>query len=208
LYSDQEIGKGPVERIARADGPIWRWRAWEDEPENMNWMLTGIACGSAIAVVVMFMVIRLRPYWASAARSQDDLGDFSMARYELMARLLDGQDLDFLKAQPGYRKEIGENLRRERRRIFRLYLVDLTADFRDLHACARRMVANSEAQHSHLVGSLLLQQLVFWRAILVIEFRLTTGGVGSIHADLRGLIQALETMRVELARTTAVPDAA
>lgn len=175
-------------------------------------MVVGIACGSAMVAAVMFIAvylgIRLRGYWTPAACLESDLADFSLACYEPMTRLLTGQDLDFLKAQPGYRPEVGQKFLRERRRIFRLYLTDLAADFRALHACARQMVANSGAQHADLVGALLRQQFTFWRALAAIEFRLMTGGLGFADANVRGLIDAMEAMRAELTRIAAAPSAA
>jgi len=50
-----------------------------------------------------------------------------------MTRLLGSEDLDFLKAQVGYTPELGRKFSRDRRRIFRLYLRELSADFQRLH---------------------------------------------------------------------------
>ncbi|HML16080.1 MAG TPA: hypothetical protein VK419_03605 [Bryobacteraceae bacterium] len=174
----------------------------------MSWVVTCIGCGSAMAAVVAVIASRLRPYWSAAACSPADLMDFSLARYEPMTRLLHDPDLHFLEKQPGYRPEIGQKLRRERLRIFRLYLADLAADFRALHAAAREMVANSDAQHADLIAPLFRQQFTFWRAIASIEFRLMTGGRSLIPAEVRGLIDAMEAMRLALAGMAPAPSAA
>lgn len=174
----------------------------------MSWVVVGIGCCSLMAAAVVIAVFRLRGYWSAAARPSIELAQFSIARYEPIPRLLTPEDLDFLKSLPGYRPEIGEKLRRERMRIFRLYLVDLAADFRALHNAAREMVADADAENAHLFGSLFQQQFTFWRAILGIEIRLMTGGLTFVPTDLRGLIEAMEKMRTALAGMTPAPSAA
>jgi hypothetical protein len=126
--------------------------------------------------------------------------DFSFARYEPMARLMSDEDLLFLKAQPGFRPEIGKRFNRERRRIFRLYLRELAADFHALHAHARAIAASLPADHSALIGMLIRQQVRFWYEMAAIEMRLSLDmmGAGSIHA--RGLVEALAAMHAEIGR--------
>lgn len=131
-----------------------------------------------------------------------DQGEFSLARYEPMTRLMSDDDLLFLKAQPGFQPEIGKKFVRERRRIFRLYLQELAADFHRLHAHARVIVAGLPADHSPLVAMLLRQQVRFWYEITLIEARLSFDwmGLGSINA--RGLIDSLAAMHAEIGRAT------
>jgi hypothetical protein len=131
---------------------------------------------------------------------QDEVGRFSLARYQPMARLLAEEDFVFLAAQPGYRPEIGAKLRRDRRRIFRLYLRELAFDFRRLHAEARGMVAESGEQHSEIVGLLVRQQVIFWRGMAAVELRLMAHWAGIGNVDVRGLVEAVEAMRLDLAR--------
>jgi hypothetical protein len=123
-----------------------------------------------------------------------------------MARLLSDHDLDFLKAQPGFRPEIGKKFRRERRRIFRLYLQELARDFHRLHAHARAVVASLPAEHSALVGVLLRGQLRFWYEIASLEMRLTFSEVGA-SVDARALVEAIGAMHAEIKRLSA-PQAA
>jgi hypothetical protein len=126
--------------------------------------------------------------------------EFSFARYEPMGRLMSDEDLLFLKAQPGFRPEMGKKFSRERRRIFRLYLEELAADFHRLHAQARSIVASLPADHAPLVGMLIRQQVRFWYEMTAIEMRLSLDllGAGSIHA--RGLVEALVSMQAEIGR--------
>ncbi|MDP9115302.1 MAG: hypothetical protein M3O20_16685 [Acidobacteriota bacterium] len=120
-----------------------------------------------------------------------------------MARLLTDSDLLFLKAQPGYVAEIGARWKRERRRIFRLYLSELKGDFRRLHAQAREMVAHSGAESAGLVEVLMKQQIIFLRATMTLEFRLALQAMGIGKVDVSSFMRIVEAMRVDLAQRTA-----
>jgi hypothetical protein len=133
-------------------------------------------------------------------RSEGEQGEFSLARYEPMARLLSEEDLQFVKAQPGYRPEIGKKFSRERRRIFRLYLEELARDFHRLHASARAMVATLPAENAALVGVLIRQKYRFWMEIVALEARLTFT-FGSV--DVSGLVNAVASMHAEVSRLSA-----
>jgi hypothetical protein len=126
-----------------------------------------------------------------------------MARYEPMGRLQCEDDLQFLKAHPGYTAKIGREFSRERRRIFRLYLRELAQDFHRLHARARAVVASLPAENSPLVGMLIRQQLRFRYEMAAIEMRLSFSwtGLGSVNAS--ELIDALATMQAEVSRLGA-----
>ena len=152
-------------------------------------------------------MFRLMSYRKSKASdcSAPDHAEFSFARYEPMARLMSDEDLQFLKAQPGFRPEMGRKFSRERRRIFRLYLQELAADFHRMHAHARVVVASLPADHAPLVGMLIRQQLRFWYEISAVEMRLSLDrlGAGSIHVrglHARGLVDALVAMQAEIGR--------
>jgi hypothetical protein len=128
--------------------------------------------------------------------------EFAYSRYEPMVRLLSDEDLLFLRAQPGFRPELGRKFSRERRRIFRLYLQELAQDFHHLHAHARAVVASLPADHSPLVGMLIRQQLRFWYEMTAIEAHLSFGfmGAGLVHA--RRLVDAVAGMHAEISRAT------
>ncbi len=120
-----------------------------------------------------------------------------------MGRLMAEEDLVFLKSQPGYRAEMGERWKRERRRIFRLYLAELKADFRRLHAHARELVAASGADSAPLLEVLMKQQFTFMMATTALEFRLALEWLGIGRVDINPLIQMVEAMRVDLSQRTA-----
>jgi hypothetical protein len=146
------------------------------------------------------MILRRRR--SSATLFSDETG-FSLDRYQPMGRLMAEEDLVFLKSQPGYRAEMGARWKRERRRIFRLYLAELKADFRRLHAHARKLVAASGADSSDLVEVLMKQQMTFLMATTALEFRLALQWMGIGRVDITPLIELVEAMRLDLAQRTA-----
>jgi hypothetical protein len=167
-----------------------------------GWMATGwvVTLGS---IVVLLATIGWIWSQRRAKRATGDVGEssgFSLSRYQPMEYLLSEEDFAFLASQPGYEPEIGARWKRERRRIFRLYLDELKRDFQRLHAEARVMAANADAGSSELVGILMRQQITFWRTMAGLELRLAlrTAGIGNVN--VRPLIELLEAMRMDLAR--------
>jgi hypothetical protein len=152
-------------------------------------------------------VLHLWIYRRSKAQewpAPDERADFSLSRYEPMARLMNDEDLRFLKTQPGFKPEMGKKFIRERRRIFRLYLRELAGEFHRLHAHARAVVASLPSEHSPLVGMLLRQQLRFRYEMAAVELRLSLDGMGvgafAGSLDARGLVSAIGRMHEEISR--------
>ena len=172
------------------------------------WVATGWVVTVGSIMVLLAAIARI---WSQRrGRRTDVFGEssgFSISRYQPMEHLLSGEDFAFLASQPGYQPEIGARWKRERRRIFRLYLDELKRDFRQLHAEARVIASHAGAESAELVSIVMRQQVVYWRAMAGLELRLAlrTAGIGKV--DVRPLIQLVEAMRVELARFSA-PQAA
>jgi hypothetical protein len=152
--------------------------------------------------VIAWMLLRRRR--VNAVECADGSVGFKPGNYGPMECLLAEEDFLFLQAQPGYRPEMGARWKRERRRIFRLYLAELKHDFRRLHAEARTLVAHSPADSSDLVGVLMRQQWTFLRATAGLEIHLALEWAGIAKVDAAPLIELLEAMRVDLAHRTAL----
>ena len=164
-------------------------------------ILGGAILVPAIVLVRLLMHRAAGPAARGPARQTHDAArvkEFSLARYHVMARLTSNEDFQFLAAQPGYRKPTGARLRRERRRIFRMYLRSLTLDFRALHAAARELVADAPEEHAELVGVLLRCQVVFWWRITLVELRLLMPAALP-QLDIGPLIQPMEAIRLRTA---------
>jgi hypothetical protein len=173
----------------------------------MNWALTGgLIMGGSVLLLLALLAVRLLRYRDMTdpeSQSEMESEEFFATRYEPMARLVTPDDLAFLSSLPGYRSEVGAKLRRDRSRIFRMYLRELADDFHRLHSKARKMVTESQEPHAELVGILIRQQLTFWRAIAFIELRMLAPGAKLPKIDVPGLVETIEAMRSDLARITA-----
>ena len=165
----------------------------------LAWVVT-VGSLTGLIWVLTRMLLRQR---SAATLDSDETDIFSLDRYQPMGRLMAEEDLVFLKFQPGYRAEMGERWKRERRRIFRLYLAELKADFRRLHARARKLVAESGADSSALVEVLMKQHVKFLMATTALEFRLALQQIGVGRVDITPLIELVEAMRVDLTQRTA-----
>ncbi len=125
-----------------------------------------------------------------------------LERYQPMARLLSSEDAEFLRQNTSCPK-IAARWERSRRRIVRLYLRELAADFHRLHAKARVLVAEAPEQYAGLVPILFKQQFVFWRTLVMIEARLALGGLNVPQGSVEKLIGAIEEMQREISRVAA-----
>jgi hypothetical protein len=168
----------------------------------MVWVVIGafVTGGSALVLLAVLVAMRLHAYRTAADTGRNESDDISLVHYQPMARLLAEEDFQFLAAQPGYRPEMGAKFRRERTRIFRMYLRELARDFHRLHAQARAILAESPEQHGEMVGVLIRQQLNFWRAIAGVEVRLVAVQAGMGKLDVGRLVGVVEAMRIDVAR--------
>jgi hypothetical protein len=185
-------------------------------------MTAWIAVAAMAAVVLAILGLggavwaRLRGYGPAAEQDTDDPaltlasserpGGFALERYRPLTRLLADEDVEFLRRVHNCPK-IAARWKRQRVRIARLYLSDLAADFRRLHAEARALAAESPEQYSELVGVLMRQQVTFWRVMAEAELRLTLSWLGLEHMDASRLIEQIAAMHAEIARTVG-PSAA
>jgi len=171
-------------------------------------MFWTLAFAPAAAAVVAFAILAVRvlAYRASSSATHMEPAEarVSLRRYAPASRLLARDDFQFLEQQPGYRPEVGRKWRKSRRRIFRMYVRELAAEFHRLHAAARTVVAASGSSDSILIGALMRQQVRFWLAMILIEARLLLPGPARI--DLTALTASIEAMRLDL--THAAPRAA
>jgi hypothetical protein len=89
-------------------------------------------------------------------------------------------------------------MRSERRKVFRGYLACLSRDFSLVGAALRLMMMYSAQDRPDLAGILYKQQALFAFGMLAVQWRLAlhTCGLGTV--DVRGLVGAMESMRLEL----------
>lgn len=124
-------------------------------------------------------------------------------RLRPIARLLSEADFDFLSQQPGYRPEIGRELRRKRLALFRAYLAHMKAEFHLLHQKLRLLALYSPTDRSDLSRLLLEQRMLFGYRMMQVELRLLFFQFGMKPADVSGLVEMVEGMRRQVSELSA-----
>ena len=134
------------------------------------------------------------------------INDLSTEQYRPMFRLLDSADIEFLRSQPGYSREIETKLRQQRSHVFRGYLRSLQGDFQRVCLALKIVMAQSDHDRGDLASVLMHQQLLFAAGMLSIHARLVLYRWGLCEVDVTGMVRIFDRMRSELC--TLVPSAA
>jgi hypothetical protein len=159
----------------------------------------GLVSGALLCATVL-LIWRLVSSMSVQGVDPEWLKSFSMSSYRPMERLLNQEDLVFLRAQRGFEPKIEKELRASRCRLFRMFLKDLGRDFNRLHYALRLMVLYAPSDCPELAKTLLVQKFSFFVALVTVRVRLELYALGFGPADVRGLISAVDGMRAELQR--------
>jgi hypothetical protein len=133
------------------------------------------------------------------------IDDLSLDRYRPMLRMLDGSDIAFLRAQPGFTPDMGRKLRAQRTQIFRGYLRSLETDFGRVCAAIKLVMLQSKYDRPELAETLLRQQITFACAMLSVRGHLVLYRMGVSGVEVSKLVNIFDSMRLEL--RTMVPAA-
>src|SRR5713101_2222224 len=94
------------------------------------------------------------------------ISDLSTQRYKPMLRLLDSADIEFLRSQPDYTREMETKLRIQRCQVFRGYLRSLTSDFERVCEALKIVMVQSDQDRPDLARILLHQEVLFATGML------------------------------------------
>jgi hypothetical protein len=132
------------------------------------------------------------------------LGQFSIGKYRAMERLLDEEDFEFLCNRPGISPRIAGRFRARRRRILRLYLVDLCRDFANIYALAQMGLVHSAEDKPALALALLRQKWTFHYAIAWTRVRLFLQPLGLGRLDTRIPVDTVDAIYGQLRQSNLV----
>jgi hypothetical protein len=158
--------------------------------------------GGAVAAVLLTALVAI--VWSLISSTKvrgvdpDWLKKFSVSSYRPMERLLDEDDIAFLKSQPGFEPGMEKVLRSQRRKVFRMYLRNLGRDFNRLHFALRLMALHGPQDNPELAKTLVKQKVLFFVGFLAVRMKLEAYALGVGTVDVRGLVATLDTMRAEL----------
>jgi len=127
----------------------------------------------------------------------------SIERYRPMLRLLDGEDFQFLRTQPGFTSQLEAELRIQRYKTFREYLGQLDDDFKRTCRALKVVLVQSKYDRPELASLLVQNQMTFAYGMMMARFQLVCYRYGVGTVDVTCLLKLFDGMRLEL--RTLVP---
>jgi hypothetical protein len=170
-------------------------------------LIIGISVATCLALLLALRML-VRKMAVTGGRlpvTAEWIDELSIERYRPMMRLLDRQDLDFLRSQPGFTPRMASKLRVQRAQIFRGYLRCLSADFGRVCAAIKVLLLQSRHDRPDLAAALIRYQVSFACGLFTVQCRLFLYRWGFCAVDVSSLIGAFDSMRLEL--RTLVPAA-
>jgi hypothetical protein len=172
----------------------------------MNLVLTlSLLGGVAMFSVLAYLIRKIGFAGEGLPVSSEWIDELSLDRYRPMLRMLDGNDIAFLRSQPGFTPSMAKKLRTQRTQIFRGYLRSMETDFGRVCLAIKLVMAQSQQDRPELAEVLIRQQFTFAFAMLSVRFRLTLYSMGVCGVEVSKLVKIFYSMRVEL--RTMVPAA-
>jgi hypothetical protein len=178
----------------------------------MTHTLVTLACILVPALVFGAVWIQARRRIAAMRRRMETLSEWnqelSLDGYRPMLRLLDENDIRFLKSQPGARPGLVRRLRRQRYQIFRGYLESLKRDFE--RGCDLLMVAavQSHAERRDIIRALLVSRAKFSLALWRVHYRLVLYRWNIACVPVGHLVGLFEALQFELPLLSTTADGA
>jgi len=152
----------------------------------------------ALGVSFWLLVRRARVAAGRLPVTTDWLDDLSTERYRPMLRLLDEQDLRFLREQPGFTPQRAAKFRAQRCRIFRGYLCAMQADFGRICTALKIVMMQSRQDRPDLASALVRSQITFASGMAAAQCHLWLYRWGWGNVDVAGLVKVFDGMRLEL----------
>ena len=127
--------------------------------------------------------------------------------YEPMLRLLNQDDLRFLRTRSDYTRKLEAKFRAERCRLFRTYLRSLRGDFSRTCGAVKLVMLQSQIDRPDLVSLLLRSRFsfVYRLAIIHVNVAFYRFGIGTV--DCSALLAPFRSVRTALDLLTPIPEA-
>ena len=165
-----------------------------------------LCAGMLLAVALLFR--QLSSSVNSLPVTAEWIDALSLDQYRPMMRLLDGEDIAFLRSQPGFTPAMVASLRLHRCQVFRGYLACLSTDFSRVCTALRLVMLHSMTDRPDLASVLVHYRLMFACGLLAIHVRLFLyqWGIGTV--DAASLMKLFDLTCVELRHLVPMAQAA
>jgi hypothetical protein len=114
-----------------------------------------------------------------------------------IARLFDGRDIEFLRRVPGYGRQVEDEFRRKRCRIFSEYLIGIRTEFLQALAELEDVCQESGYRPANLWG-LLRVRLQFAAAMIPANLRLVQYRCKLDPVPLKGVVERFDAILAEV----------
>jgi hypothetical protein len=157
----------------------------------------------AIALAIASIYRQLTAPSRTLPLTTEWLAEISPERYKPMLRLLDDQDVRFLRAQPDFTPVMERSLRNHRSQIFSGYLKSLETDFQRVCTALKLVLTHSRSDRPELASALVKAQCSFGLGVLMIRCHLVLYRWNLASVDVSEVVKVFEGVRIEL--RTLVP---
>jgi len=124
--------------------------------------------------------------------------EFSVDRYRPMFRLLEDDDIRFLRSQPGATPALVKRLRRQRYQVFRGYLRSLESDFRQAVDGLTMVMLHSPSDRRDIARALIVSRVKFSIGVFRVRCRLSLYRWNVGHEPVAHLVSLFEGLQLEL----------
>ena len=133
----------------------------------------------------------------------DCAAELSVERYRPMFRLLEEDDIRFLRSQPGAPPALVNRLRKQRCQLFRGYLRHLERDFQQASDALILVMVQSQSDRNDLISALIRSRLKFTTGVFLVRCRLLLYRWNVGREPVARLVKLFEGLHLEL--RTLVP---
>ncbi len=152
----------------------------------------------ALALALPLLLRKIPHSHASLPVTAEWIDELSIERYRPMLRLLDSEELEFLRSQPGYTRTMEKKFRTERCQILRGYLRCLDADFTRVCTAIKVLMLQSRHDRPDLAAAMVRHQVRFATGMALVRMRLVLYGWGLGAGDVKSLVLIFDQVSVDL----------
>jgi hypothetical protein len=160
-----------------------------------------IIAASVVFIGLVLVLVKLARRFASPQHlpvTAEWIEELSIERYRPMLRLLNQEDLHFLRAQPGFTPRMATDFRIQRCQLFQEYLRDLDSDFKRICMALKVLMVQAEHDRPDLASVLMRNQMTFAYGMTMVQFQLMFYRYGVGTVDITDLVKLLDGLRLEL----------
>ena len=158
---------------------------------------------TAVWTLVTRQMITLRR--RSALFPLDWTLDLKLDRYRPMFRLLDEEDIRFLRSQPGSTPALVRRFRQQRCRVFRSYLRSLDHDFHVASDALMLVMVQSQSDRHDVIRSLIGSRVKFAIGVFRVRCKLLLYRWDVGHESVGRLVDLFEGLQLELLALAPTP---